>query len=62
MKVAHIIKLLEENGWSLSRQKGSHRQFKHPNNPNVITVPGHPSDDMPKGTESQILKKSGLKK
>lgn len=62
MKVAHIIKLLEENGWLLVRQKGSHQQFKHASNPNVITVPGHPNDDMATGTEKSILKKTGLKK
>ena len=62
MKVAQIIALLEKHGWVLSRQKGSHRQFKHTENPNVITVPGNLSDDIPKGTEHQILKKSWLKK
>ncbi len=62
MKVIDIIRLLEQHGWTIQRQKGSHRQFRHPQNPHVITVPGHPSDDIPKGTEHNILKKSGLKK
>jgi predicted RNA binding protein YcfA (HicA-like mRNA interferase family) len=30
LKVAEIIKMLQEDGWFLHRQKGSHRQFKHP--------------------------------
>lgn len=29
MKVGDLIKLLESDGWYLSRQKGSHKQFKH---------------------------------
>jgi len=30
VKVSFIIKKLMENGWFIDRQKGSHRQFKHP--------------------------------
>ncbi len=29
MKVKEIIKILENDGWYLSRTKGSHRQSKH---------------------------------
>ncbi len=61
MKVREVIKLLEADGWWLDRMRGSHRQYKHPTNPNTITVPGKESDDIPTGTLHNILRKSGLK-
>ncbi len=42
MKSREVIRLLEANGWIEVRQKGSHRQYKHPDNPNLITVPDPP--------------------
>ena len=55
-----LIKLLESRGWKLVRIKGSHHQFKHENNPHLITVP-HPDKDIPTGTLRSILKIAGLK-
>ncbi len=63
-KVRDLLKLLEDNGWKLVRAKGSHRQFRNPDKPELgtITVAGHPSVDMPKGTANAILKQARLKK
>ena len=61
MKVKEIITLLEADGWQHVRTKGSHRQFKHPTKANVVTVPGKLSDDLPPGTQNNILKMSELK-
>ncbi len=61
MKVKELLKMLEEDGWNLSRTRGSHRQFKHPMKPGLVTVAGKPSADVPKGTLNAILKQSGLK-
>ncbi|HBT47271.1 MAG TPA: addiction module toxin, HicA family [Peptococcaceae bacterium] len=61
MKVREIIKLLEEDGWYLVRQKGSHRQFKHPTKPGRVTVAGNLGDDLAPGTLNSILKQAGLK-
>ena len=62
MKVKEIIKLIEDDGWFLVRQKGSHMQFKHPEKKNVVTVACHKlSDDIAIGTEISILKQAGLK-
>jgi len=33
-----------------------HRHYKHPSKPNVITIPGHLGDGLPKGTLKSILK------
>ena len=61
MKVREIIKLLEEDGWYLVRQRGSHRQFKHPTKPGRVTVAGNLGDDLAPGTLNSILKQAGLK-
>ena len=61
MKVREIIRLIEQDGWQLDRTKGSHRQFKHPDKPGLVTVPGHMSDDLAPGTLGSILKQAGLK-
>ncbi len=61
MKVRDPIKLLERGEWSFKRQKGSHRQFKHPSIPTLITVAGHSGEDVPPGTLRKILRDAGLK-
>jgi predicted RNA binding protein YcfA (HicA-like mRNA interferase family) len=43
------------------RSKGSHRHFKHPNQPMVVTVPGAGGKELGPGTLNAILKKAGLK-
>jgi len=60
MKVRDLIRLLESNGWRLKTVRGSHRQFKHPTRPMVVTVPGHPGKDVPIGTLKSILRSAGL--
>ena len=42
MKVRETIRLIEEDGWVLSRTRGSHRQYKHPTKPGLVTIPGKP--------------------
>jgi predicted RNA binding protein YcfA (HicA-like mRNA interferase family) len=61
MKVRDIIKMLEADGWVLSRTKGSHRQYKHPEKPGTLTVAGEPGLELPRGTLNSILKQAGLK-
>ena len=60
MKVRDVIRLREEDGWIQVAQKGSHRQFKHPAKSGKVTVPGHPSDDLPAGTLRSIFRQAGL--
>jgi predicted RNA binding protein YcfA (HicA-like mRNA interferase family) len=59
-KVREMIKLIESDGWTLARTKGSHRQYVHPKKPGVVTIAGKPSADLPVGTERSILKQAGL--
>ena len=62
VKVGELIRLLADDGWRLARTRGSHRQYKHPSKPGVVTVAGKPSLDVPPGTLNAILKQAGLKK
>jgi predicted RNA binding protein YcfA (HicA-like mRNA interferase family) len=48
MKVRDVLKKLVEEGWYLDRTRGSHRQYKHPSKPGLITVAGKPNDDLGK--------------
>ena len=62
MKVAEVLRLIQQDGWFLVAQKGSHRQFKHPTKAGRVTVPGKPDDDLALGTRNSILKQAGLKR
>jgi predicted RNA binding protein YcfA (HicA-like mRNA interferase family) len=61
MKVRDVLKLLGQDGWVLKSTEGSHRQFVHRTKPGKVTIPGHPSIEVPAGTLSSILKQAGLK-
>jgi len=61
LKVREVIRLLERNGWVKMRSRGSHRQFKHPNQSLLITVPGNPGQELAPGTLKGILRRAGLK-
>ena len=60
MKVREIVRTMKRDGWYVDRQQGSHRQFKHPDKPRIVTVAGHPGKDVPIGTLKSILKSAGL--
>jgi predicted RNA binding protein YcfA (HicA-like mRNA interferase family) len=61
VKIRDVVKMLEDDGWSVVRQRGSHRQFKHATKPGLVTVAGKPGDDVAPGTLNSILKQAGLK-
>jgi predicted RNA binding protein YcfA (HicA-like mRNA interferase family) len=61
MEVREVLKLLERDGWVLTRSKGSHRHFRHPDKPGLVTVAGKPGLDLPRATLNSILKQAGLK-
>lgn len=61
LKVRDVIKMLEDDGWSVVRQRGSHRQFKHNSKPGLVTLAGKPGDDLAPGTLNSVRKQAGLK-
>ncbi len=60
LTVREAIQLIEEDGWVLVRQKGSHRQYHHPEKPGTVTIAGKPSLDLDPKTEKSILRQAGL--
>jgi predicted RNA binding protein YcfA (HicA-like mRNA interferase family) len=61
MKIRDVLRLLLDDGWVLVRTRGSHQQYKHPTKQGLVTVAGHPGDDVSPGTLNSILKQAGLK-
>ncbi len=59
-KVKEIISYIEADGWVMMRQKGSHKQFRHPTKEGTVTIPGKLSDDLAPNTAKSILKQAGL--
>ncbi|MBR0575241.1 type II toxin-antitoxin system HicA family toxin [Proteiniclasticum sp. BAD-10] len=53
-----VIKLLEQNGWTLSHVRGSHYYYRK-SGFQPVTVP-HPRKDLAIGTYKAILKHAGL--
>jgi predicted RNA binding protein YcfA (HicA-like mRNA interferase family) len=46
VKVKDLIKLIENDGWYQVRTRGDHRQYKHPHKRGLVTVSGHPGDEV----------------
>lgn len=53
-KIRELLKDLRKAGFELDRQKGSHRQFKHPKLNGVITLSGAEGADAKTYQERQI--------
>jgi len=62
MKVRDLIKLIEGEGWRQVRTRGSHRQYKHREKKGLVTILGHPKDDVHPDTLKSVLLQAGLKK
>ena len=60
MTARELVRRLEQGGWQSIRQTGSHRHFKHPDHPGVVTIPMH-AGDLSKGLVLAILKQTGLR-
>ena len=62
MKFSELIRILEENGFKLIKEKGSIRYYSKVGWDKLIRVDYHGSKEMPTGTCHAILKAAGLKK
>ena len=61
MKFSELIRLLEQNGFKLVREKGSIRYYAKPGVDRVIRVDYHGAKEIPTGTCNAILKAADLK-
>jgi predicted RNA binding protein YcfA (HicA-like mRNA interferase family) len=62
VKFSELIRLLEENGFQIIKQKGSVRYYGKPGHDKPMRVDYHGSREKPTGTCNAILKAAGLKK
>jgi len=60
-KVREVIRMIEKDGWTLIRQKGSHRHYGHASKRGIVTIAGNLNKDVKAGTLNSILKQAGLK-
>lgn len=60
MKFRDVIKTVINDGWYLARQKGSHKQYKHPVKKGTVTIAGQPGQDVPLKTLKSILKQAQI--
>ena len=58
----HLITILEKNGFSYKRSKGSHQLYFNPISNKIAIVPVHGGRDLKKGTFVAILKQAGIEK
>ena len=61
VKVSRILQALKKDGWYKVRQKGSHRQFHHPEKKGTVTVNGDEKGDVWGALLKSIEEQSGLK-
>jgi predicted RNA binding protein YcfA (HicA-like mRNA interferase family) len=60
-RVKEIIDVIEADGWYFVRQKGSHKQYKHPTKKGTVTIPDHgKNDELNHQLVNSILKQAGL--
>ena len=61
MKFSELVRLLEENGFRIVKEKGSIRYYRKPEWDILIRVDYHGTKEVPTGTCHAILKAAGIK-
>jgi predicted RNA binding protein YcfA (HicA-like mRNA interferase family) len=61
MRFNELVKLLEQNGFNLLKEKGSIRYYSKRGHGRLIRVDYHGSKEVPTGTCHAILKAAGIK-
>jgi predicted RNA binding protein YcfA (HicA-like mRNA interferase family) len=54
-----MCRILERNGWVLTRVRGSHHRYAKEGRP-PITVPVHGNRSLKTGTQHEIMRQAGL--
>ena len=62
MKFSELVRLLEENGFALIKQKGSVRYYGKQGWERLIRVDYHGAKEVPTGTCHAILKAAGIER
>jgi predicted RNA binding protein YcfA (HicA-like mRNA interferase family) len=62
MKFSELVRLLEQEGFRLVKEKGSIRYYAKAGHPRLIRVDFHGAKEVPTGTCHAILKAAGVKR
>jgi predicted RNA binding protein YcfA (HicA-like mRNA interferase family) len=60
MKFTELVKLLEENGFRVVKEKGSVRYYAKPGWERLVRLDFHGNKEVPTGTCRAILKAAGI--
>jgi predicted RNA binding protein YcfA (HicA-like mRNA interferase family) len=55
-----MCRLIEKNGWSLRRIRGSHHIYSKQGEPKVISIPVHGSKSLKPGLAARIARDAGV--
>lgn len=61
MKFSELVRLLEKNGFSLLKEKGSIRYYTKQGHERLVRIDFHGAKEVPTGTCRAILKAAGIK-
>ena len=61
MRFSELVKLLEQHGFRIIKQKGSIRYYGKPGWNKLVRIDYHGSKEVPTGTCHAILKAAGIK-
>lgn len=53
--------MLQQAGWFVVSQRGSHMKMRHAEKDTILIVPNHGNQEVGKGLELKILKDAGLR-
>jgi len=62
MKFSELVRLLEQNGFKIIKEKGSIRYYGKQDWDRLVRIDYHGSKEVPTGTSQAILKAAGIKK
>jgi predicted RNA binding protein YcfA (HicA-like mRNA interferase family) len=62
VKFSELVRLLEENGFRIVKEKGSIRYDRKPGWDRLVRVDYHGAKEVPTGTYHSILKAAGIKR
>ena len=60
MKFSELVRLLERNGFTLAKEKGSIRYYSKPGIDRLVRIDYHGAKEVPSGTCQAILEAAGL--
>ncbi len=60
VKAVEVMRALEKRGYLLSRTRGSHYIYRHPESGRRVVVPYHGARIIPPGTVANILKQADV--